>query len=144
MGLTQSTLERENKGVNKGNENEKFCSLSSIFTTGYSSDETATRGVTFQVNDVEIGDMNKPDMKDQCLLRHLDLVDPGAYSEHQSTKKIVALERGRGVGHIGIDALLLAFNEHLPLSLRPDFFWFLILQGVDLHVSKNAEKSIDN
>ena len=144
MGLTQSTLERENKGVNKGNENEKFCSLSSIFTTGYSSDETATRGVTFQVNDVEIGDMNKPDMKDQCLLRHLDLVDPGAYSEHQSTKKIVALERGRGVGHIGIDALLLAFNEHLPLSLRPDFFWFLILQGVDLHVSKNAEKLRDN
>lgn len=131
MGLIQSINKRIDNVIPKGKEEDTA-------TSSASSDDTPVN-VTFQVSNVKIGNRNKARMKKK--LQDLNLIDPGAHSEYRSTKKLVSMKNERGGSrHVGIDALLLAFDEHLPLSLRPDFFWFLILQGVNLHISKNPEK----
>ncbi|PHN01548.1 DUF4419 domain-containing protein [Flavilitoribacter nigricans] len=33
-----------------------------------------------------------------------------------------------------------AFSQHLPLRLKPEYFWMLILQGVAKHIDQNPEK----
>jgi len=132
-GLMQSKNKRIDNVIPKGKDEDTT-------TSNTSSDDTLVN-VTFQVSNVTIGNTNKPDIKNESFLTDLNLVDSGAHSEYESTRKLVSMKnKDNASRHIGIDALLLAFDEHLPLSLRPDFFWFLILQGVNLHISKNPEK----
>eukprot|EP00035_Acanthoeca_spectabilis_P007123 m.132691 g.132691 ORF g.132691 m.132691 type:complete len:236 (+) comp13808_c0_seq2:294-1001(+) len=42
-------------------------------------------------------------------------------------------------GHGFISACCKAFDKHLPLSLRPEQLWILVLQGIARHVAANAE-----
>lgn len=46
----------------------------------------------------------------------------------------------RTFSHPLVDAADIAFNNHLPLRIRPDDFWIAILQGFSTHVSQNPEK----
>eukprot|EP00009_Paramoeba_aestuarina_P014828 CAMPEP_0201530758 /NCGR_PEP_ID=MMETSP0161_2-20130828/45661_1 /ASSEMBLY_ACC=CAM_ASM_000251 /TAXON_ID=180227 /ORGANISM="Neoparamoeba aestuarina, Strain SoJaBio B1-5/56/2" /LENGTH=124 /DNA_ID=CAMNT_0047933279 /DNA_START=36 /DNA_END=407 /DNA_ORIENTATION=+ len=39
-----------------------------------------------------------------------------------------------------VRACVIAFNSHLPLTLRPQFFWLTITQAIALHVQQNAEE----
>lgn len=48
------------------------------------------------------------------------------------------------VGDLGgvfgvLQAAALSFAHHLPLLLKPDDFWLMILQGVALHVSRDPD-----
>ncbi len=42
--------------------------------------------------------------------------------------------------HGFLSAVLFAFNHHLPLTLRPEHFWNLVLQAVARHVNSNTEE----
>lgn len=39
-----------------------------------------------------------------------------------------------------IDAAELAFNHHIPIKIRPDNFWLIIIQGFSRHIKENSEK----
>ncbi len=45
----------------------------------------------------------------------------------------------RTFAHPVLEAAHLAFEDHVPLSLRPDDFWLLIGQGMAKHITQNAE-----
>lgn len=62
-----------------------------------------------------------------------ELVSPDARSTHSGL-----LER-QPHGHGFISAVTTAFDLHLPLTLRPEHLWVLVLQGVARHVVANAE-----
>ena len=42
--------------------------------------------------------------------------------------------------HNFINCLLMAFDQHLPLVLKPQHFWLLIVQAVSAHVEANPEE----
>jgi hypothetical protein len=70
--------------------------------------------------------------------KHADsLVAPDAYSAIDGV-----LER-QSHGHGFIAAITTAFDNHLPLTLRPEHFWLLTLQAVARHVKDNAEELRD-
>ncbi len=56
------------------------------------------------------------------------LICPDACSIHPG------LLKNQTHAHGFISAVCLAFDRHLPLALRPEHFWELILQAVALHV----------
>lgn len=37
-------------------------------------------------------------------------------------------------------AIMMAYSYHIPLTLRPDNFWFQIMQEIARHINKNSEK----
>eukprot|EP00035_Acanthoeca_spectabilis_P021878 m.440748 g.440748 ORF g.440748 m.440748 type:complete len:399 (-) comp18558_c0_seq1:1086-2282(-) len=61
------------------------------------------------------------------------LISPDSCTEHPDL-----LEK-QAHGHGFIAAVATAFDQHLPLSLRPEHFWLLVLQAVSRHVNANAE-----
>jgi len=105
------------------------------------------KGVTFRVNDVKpAGKINK--LSTVQLLSSVKLIDTGATSSHPrgfvAKRNEPSLERRwkpKQLPNGFIDAIALAFDNHLPLSLRPEHFWTLILQGVAAHMNDkdNAE-----
>jgi hypothetical protein len=42
--------------------------------------------------------------------------------------------------HPYIQAIHLAYSNHLPLILTPDMIWYLIASGASIHIRKNAER----
>lgn len=62
------------------------------------------------------------------------LICPDAITSHPGLLRNQYHENGF------LSAVLFAFNHHLPLTLRPEHFWILILQTVSLHVNSNSEK----
>ena len=59
--------------------------------------------------------------------------------EQRSTSPCYPLMGDMGSVFGVIKAAALAFAHHLPLALKPDHFWELILQGVALHVSRDPD-----
>lgn len=55
---------------------------------------------------------------------------------HSSHSELLSRKPHR---HGLLAAILIAFHNHLPLSLRPEHFWLLILQAVTKHVRQNSE-----
>jgi hypothetical protein len=45
--------------------------------------------------------------------------------------------------HGFVNAVYLAFNNHIPLAFGPDDIWNLIIQGVSKHIENNAERLRD-
>ena len=41
--------------------------------------------------------------------------------------------------HPFVEAVHLAYSDHLPLAISPDMIWYLITSGVSIHINKNAE-----
>lgn len=51
---------------------------------------------------------------------------------------------GRSVGGHGfVSAIITAWSEHLPLVLKPEHIWLLILQGIRAHVDSDPEGARD-
>merc|ERR1711991_1037877 len=99
MGLMQSKNKRIDNVIPKGKDEDTT-------TSNTSSDDTLVN-VTFQVSNVTIGNTNKPDIKNESFLTDLNLVDSGAHSEYESTRKLVSMtNKDSASRHIGIDALL--------------------------------------
>merc|ERR1712178_270376 len=46
-------------------------------------------------------------------------------------------------GHGFISAIITAWSEHLPLVLKPEHIWLLILQGIRAHVDADPEGARD-
>jgi hypothetical protein len=65
------------------------------------------------------------------------LIDQGGSSAYK-TPDIPLIVQGHPHGFIA--AVTSAFKDHYPLSLRPQHFWLLILQGIAIHVDQNAEE----
>ena len=42
-----------------------------------------------------------------------------------------------------VNALHLAFKEHLSVEISPDIIWLIIIQQISLHVNKNPDKFRD-
>ena len=45
--------------------------------------------------------------------------------------------------HPLMQAVHLAFYDHLPLILTPDIIWYCISSAVGIHINKNAEELSD-
>ncbi len=103
---------------------------------------SATRSVTFAVNQVRpLTEGLLPRKPIQSGLPGKNrrvaapaLVCPDACSQHPG---LVQDQKHR---HGFLSAVCLAFDQHLPLVLRPEHFWVLILQAVATHVNDNAKK----
>lgn len=96
----------------------------------------AQKRVTFKVNDVKPSGKSVRTISRADLLTEVKLIDPGACSKHPRGF-IFQKELGNGF----IEAVTFAFDGHFPLSLRPEHFWALVLQGVVSHINDkdNAE-----
>ena len=42
--------------------------------------------------------------------------------------------------HPFVEAVKMAYSDHLPLVISPDMIWYLITSGAATHINKNAEK----
>merc|ERR1719453_2441128 len=64
------------------------------------------------------------------------LVDAGGAMPLDAVAPLLADYRSHGF----IAAATAAFANHYPLSVRPQHFWLMILQGTAVHVRLNAEE----
>ena len=55
--------------------------------------------------------------------------------ESKFGKEMISMEM-----HPYIQAIHLAYSNHLPVILTPDMIWYLIATGTSIHIRKNAEK----
>jgi hypothetical protein len=55
--------------------------------------------------------------------------------ESKFGKEMISMEM-----HPFIQAIHLAYSNHLPVILTPDMIWYLIATGTSIHIRKNAER----
>jgi hypothetical protein len=91
--------------------------------------------LTFRVNDVTPPKeaLTKLPAVNKLVNAATALVDDGGVSEHAPLLAKSLVE------HAFLDAILIAFNDHRSLALKPSHFWLMVIQGVALHVSAHSE-----
>ena len=74
------------------------------------------------------------DKKGQKLVRYAC-----SHGTEDSSSKELILESIEGISNPFVAACTMAFDKHLPLTLRPQHFWLCITQAVAMHVEDNSE-----
>ena len=91
-----------------------------------------------RANDVKIEEKPElPERKDaRKLVRKLVKIDDKyvQYVKAEQTENLIECEM-----HPFVEAVHLAYSQHLPLVISPDAIWYLISSGVAAHVNANAE-----
>jgi hypothetical protein len=86
-------------------------------------------------SDCKTGDYSSIALSDNKHL--LTPVDPLVKEEIECILKNDLISVGCGHGFFA--SMMYAFDKHLPIALKPDHFWALILEGIVFHVDKNQE-----